>query len=39
MKLTYHELMMYVNDDYRENVLKSPNAKEEVKKMMEIADE
>ena len=35
MKLTNHELLLYTNDDYRENVLKSSNSKDVVKDIME----
>jgi len=31
MKLTLHELKVYTNDDYRENVLKSTAGRELVK--------
>ena len=31
MKLTYHELMIYTNDDYRENVLKCTAGQNSIK--------
>ncbi len=39
MKLSQHQLKMYMDDDYRENVLKSRNSKDVIKELMEIKDE
>ena len=39
MKLTNHELLLYTNDDYRENVLKGDNGPDEIKNLMESQDE
>lgn len=33
MKLTQHELILYVDDDYRENVLKSYNGSDKIKEL------
>jgi len=35
MILTLHQLRLYMDDDYRENVLKSSNSKDVVKDIME----
>ncbi len=35
MKLTINELMLYTNDDYRENVLKSKTGKEFAQQMLD----
>jgi len=35
MKLTLHQLNLYVNDDYRENVLKSKDGKESAQQMLD----
>ena len=35
MELTMYELKLYMDDDYRENVLKSCNSKDIVREMME----
>lgn len=38
MKLNNHELLLYTNDEYRENVLKSNNSKDVVKELLEDSD-
>ncbi len=39
MILNDHQLKLYMDDDYRENVLKSRNSKDVIKELMEIKDE
>ena len=39
MNLTNHELLLYTNDDYRENVLKGNNGPDEIKKLSEDSNE
>ena len=38
MKLSQHELMLYVDDDYRENVLKSQSGKESAQDIIDGVD-
>ena len=35
MKLTHHELLLYTNDDYRENVLKSQAGRESAEDILD----
>jgi len=39
MKLNNHELLLYTNDNYRENVLKSSNKEEVVQELLGVTNE
>lgn len=39
MKLTNHELMLYTNEDYRENVLKSQAGRESAQDILDDLNE